>query len=162
MVESLKQAIFESVHDVFTSFLARKETGDHYTALSLQESKLYILPAVEVTAIIGYQGAIRGSLHLAAPMPVALAMASALCGEPLQTFSAVSRDGYGEIANMIAGGVSTRLSATNRDIYLVPPTLVYGNNFKTTCCHSFNRIKKHFQTAQGPFFVECFFAVTPC
>ncbi|MBF0621154.1 MAG: chemotaxis protein CheX [Magnetococcales bacterium] len=111
----------------------------------------------ETTAIVGFQGSLSGGVHLAAPLHVALVLASALADEKIEEFNSEARDAFMEIANMIAGGVQTKLSEDDRAVALVPPILIHGVNCGMYYREEMKCLRQYFQTAHGPFFVQCYY-----
>ncbi|MBF0295924.1 MAG: chemotaxis protein CheX [Magnetococcales bacterium] len=114
----------------------------------------YEPPEADVTAVIGFSGAMEGGVHLSAPLHAGIGLASAFCGEELTTLDATVRDGLGELANIVAGAVKSRIS---EEIYLTPPHVISGTNYAIMYTRSLNSTKCYFKTNFGPFFVEVFY-----
>ncbi|MBF0439869.1 MAG: chemotaxis protein CheX [Magnetococcales bacterium] len=149
--------IKESVLEVFAAYLVM-EVGAGPT-VAKKEEDLYRPPSSEVTIIINFSGGIHGGIHLAAPLYVALELASAFSGETYTAICGEAGDGFGELANMVAGGVQTRIGNRYGNINLTPPTMIAGTDYKMQYKSNFDSVKQYFQCDAGPFFVEFFFSI---
>ncbi len=157
MKHKLANYIKEALHEVFSAYLVMDvESGP---MISKKDEDIYRPPSSEVTVIINFSGGIHGGIHLAAPLYSALEMASAFSGEKYQTIDGEAGDGFGELANMIAGGVQTRLGNQYGNINLTPPTLISGTDYKMQYKRNFDSVKQYFKGETGPFFVEFFFHI---
>ncbi|MBF0423226.1 MAG: chemotaxis protein CheX [Magnetococcales bacterium] len=114
----------------------------------------YEPPDADVTAVIGFTGSMEGGVHLSAPLHSALALASAFSGEDLTSFESTARDAVGELTNIIAGAVKSRISD---DIRLTPPYVISGSRLIISYARSLSSAKCYFRTNKGPFFVEIFY-----
>lgn len=115
----------------------------------------------DVSAVIGYSGAIKGSLRLAGPMPSVLKLASALLGEERDSLDKEMEDGFSEMANMIAGGVQSRLEATVGTIRMSPPVVISGRNHQVSSDRSFHCASHQFELDGEPFFTEIYYSEEP-
>lgn len=148
--------IKESVHDVFLAFLSiETKPGPMITK---KEDDIYKPPETEVTVIVNFSGGIHGGVHLASPLHLALKLASSFSGEEAyDTLFGEAGDGFGELGNMIAGGVQTKLSDRFGEINLTPPTIIYGTDYTLQYKANFDSVKQYFKSDFGPFFIEFFF-----
>lgn len=113
--------------------------------------------AMDVSAIVGVSGTIQGSVRLAALEPAALRLASALAGSELTTLEGEAQDAFAELANMITGGIQSRLADTVGPMNLSPPVLVRGSNHQVCGKTDEVRIHRLFSMENTPFAVEIFF-----
>ncbi len=147
--------IKESVHDVFLTFLSLEVTPG--PMITKREDDLYRPPETEVTVVINFSGGIHGGVHLASPLHLALQLAANFSGEEYDTLFGEAGDGFGELGNMIAGGLQTRLSDRFGAIHLTPPTIIAGKDYRMQYKSNFDSIKQYFKSGGGPFYVEFFF-----
>ncbi|MBF0185171.1 MAG: chemotaxis protein CheX [Magnetococcales bacterium] len=147
--------IKESVQEVFSTFLSVDFSPG--PLVMKREDDEYRPPETEVTVVINFSGGIHGGIHLASPLHLALLLAGNFSGEMYDTLFGEAGDGFGELGNMIAGGVQTRLSKRFSAIQLTPPTLIAGKDYRMQYKSNFDSIKQYFKTGSGPFYVEFFF-----
>ena len=83
-------------------------------------------PLYDVSAFIGLTGGVTGCVVLCLSEPMALTMASALCGSNLKEIGPDATDAIGEIANMIAGNAKKDFPEGNNLISV--PTVVQGRH----------------------------------
>ncbi|OSM05017.1 chemotaxis protein CheX [Magnetofaba australis] len=155
MQNEISKAIVDSVHDIFLAFLSLEVSPG--PAIAKPEFEPYTPPESEATATVGFSGGLKGGIHLSCPMYVALALAASFSGEEYTEMDAEASDGFGELANMVAGGLQSRLSEKHGEINLTPPNVIRGSNFAMSYNRSLNSIKQYFRIEHGPFFVECFY-----
>ncbi len=147
MDEKLRKAIIDSVQESCMMFLPSGVSPQK--PISGQEGDEE--HDGNVVASIGFDGAMNGTVCLSAPMNVALALSAALSGDHYEVFEGDARDGFGEIANMMIGAMSTRLSSDVGTIDITPPDILTGNDhrekFKNRPCI----LRQVFNSASGPF-----------
>lgn len=149
--------IKEAVKEMFSAYLVMEvEPGP---TVQKKEDDDYRPPSSEVTVVINFSGGIHGGIHLAAPLHAAIELASSFSGESYDTIFGEAGDGFGELANIIAGGVQTRLGTGFGNINLTPPTLITGTDYKMQYKSNFDSVKQYFKCEAGLFFVEFFFYV---
>ncbi|MBF0339701.1 MAG: chemotaxis protein CheX [Magnetococcales bacterium] len=149
--------IKDAVREMFTAYLVMGiEDGP---TVSKKGDDDYRPPSSEVTVVINFSGGIHGGIHLAAPLHVAMELASSFSGETYDTIVGEAGDGFGELANIVAGGVQTRLGTGYGNINLTPPTLITGTDYKMQYKSNFDSVKQYFKSDAGLFFVEFFFYV---
>lgn len=157
MKYELAGLIKEAVHEVFLAYLVMEI--EYGPLVVKKDEDLYRPPDSEVTVVINFSGGIHGGIHLAAPLYAAMEMASSFSGEHYETIFGEAGDGFGELANMVAGGVQTRLGSRYGNINLTPPTMITGTDYKMQYKKNFDSIKQYFKCDAGPFFVEFFFYI---
>lgn len=113
----------------------------------------------DVSAITGLSGAVEGGTRLGSPVETATALASALIGEDIDELNADTEDAFGELANMITGGIQTRLAGELGEINLSPPFVVTGKNHKAHGDSSDQIVLTRFELDGKPFFIEVFYTV---
>ena len=88
------------------------------------------LPNAPVTGLIGLSGKCTGFFSIAMPERVATLAVSGLSMEEHQTINAQVIDGVGEITNIIAGGLKTKLFSTPWMISNITiPSVILGNSY---------------------------------
>ncbi|MEO5340240.1 MAG: chemotaxis protein CheX [Magnetococcus sp. MYC-9] len=153
--KEIASLIKDSVQDVFRTFLSVDVTPG--PMVTKRDADIYRPPATEVTVVINFSGGIHGGVHLASPLQLALASATAFAGETYETIIGEAGDGFGELGNMIAGGLQTRLANRFGDIHLTPPTIISGSDYHMQYKTDFDSIKQYFKCSMGSFYVEFFF-----
>ncbi|MBF0134914.1 MAG: chemotaxis protein CheX [Magnetococcus sp. DMHC-1] len=155
MHDQLAQAIREAVHEFFLAFLSLEvQPGPTFRKPAFE---FYTPPQADVTGVVRLSGALNGGVHLSAPMHVALAMSSSFAGEPIENMTDEAKDAFGELTNLVAGGLQSRLADTLGEITLTPPLVVFGDQYIMPVKVNFSSVKTYFRIDDGPFFVECFF-----
>ncbi|MBF0157344.1 MAG: chemotaxis protein CheX [Magnetococcales bacterium] len=115
------------------------------------------LESVFGSAIVGFSGGIEGSLRLAGPLPSILKLAGALAGEEREALDPELEDAFSELANMVAGGVQTRLETTLGSIAITPPVFISGEGHQVESKPGFTRVFQSFQLDENPLFAEVLF-----
>ncbi|MBF0271460.1 MAG: chemotaxis protein CheX [Magnetococcales bacterium] len=153
---TLIKTIQDSMHEMAIAFFATDIGIRDGPALVNHAADGVSHPAnrADVTAIVGFRGQMTGGVHLSAPMHAALGLASAFWGEPLESFNETGRDAFGELANILAGALKSRI---DDGLDLTPPRIVqgsdpadlptYGGSYSARC---------YFMTVNGPLYVEVF------
>lgn len=111
----------------------------------------------DISAVVGYSGALQGSVRLAGPMAAALKLAGGLMGEETASLTEDSKDAFAELCNMVAGGVQTRVSPELGQINLTPPVVVTGTNHRVSGKSGEKVIHQSFDTDGTSFMVEIMF-----
>lgn len=112
----------------------------------------------DMSSVIGYSGALKGSLRLGGQTPAVLKLAGALLGEERDEVDKEMEDAFSEMANMVAGGVQTRLLDSFGDIRMSPPVIISGPNHEVTSDRSFDCVSKDFQLDGETFFIEIYYS----
>ncbi|MDR1483209.1 MAG: chemotaxis protein CheX [Planctomycetaceae bacterium] len=88
-------------------------------------------PSMHVTGLIGLSGKCTGFISLAMPERVAVAAVSGLSMEAYKSVNAQVIDGVGEITNIVAGGIKTKLYNTQWMInHITIPSVILGSNYQ--------------------------------
>ena len=111
----------------------------------------------EYSAVIGYGEAIQGSLHIFGPKSAVLKLSSALLGEVRDEMDAEMCDAFGEMANLVAGGVQGRLEGELGAISLSPPEIISNQSVHRRGEGSRSCISHPFYLEGEGFFIEIFF-----
>jgi chemotaxis protein CheX len=122
--ESLKDIVLDAAKDVFASMV--------FT--SLEESGSVVDPSdAAYLASITFRGGVEGCLGVHCDPTCARAIAAGmLCSEtPDGLGNSDVIDALGEIANMVMGGVKTRIQDQIKDIALSIPSVVQGHQLVT-------------------------------
>ncbi|OSM04813.1 chemotaxis protein CheX [Magnetofaba australis] len=107
----------------------------------------------DFSAVVGYSGSIKGSMRLAAPDGGARELAGALLGEERESMDDEMQDAYAEMANMIAGGLQSRLEESIGHISLTPPVFIDGTGHSVRSDHSFACCSQDFTLESGETFL---------
>ncbi|HAT49746.1 MAG: chemotaxis protein CheX [Nitrospirae bacterium] len=149
--------IKDSVQELFEAYMPVEVTPG--PMVSKKEADPYRPPDTEVTAVINFSGGIQGGVHLACPTHTAVELAASFADEDFKVISGEAGDAFGEMNNIIAGGLQTRLSDHYGSINLTPPTMITGTDYEMHYKTNFHSIKQYFKCDSGPFFVEFFFYI---
>lgn len=88
------------------------------------------LPSAPVTGIVGMNGKCTGFISISMPERVATLAVSGLLMEEHKTINAQVIDGVGEITNVIAGGLKTKLSNTPWMVgNITIPSVILGDHY---------------------------------
>ncbi|MEG3641128.1 chemotaxis protein CheX [Magnetococcus sp. PR-3] len=156
MDSAISSAVKSGVHDIALTFLAMDVTAGPTMAKDIDGT--YAPPEAETSALIMLRGAVNGGLFLSAPEHVAMAMTGGLLGEEPEEMNEDVFDGFGEVANMIAGSIQTELSEEHGEINLSPPEILgQGGTFEADTSSYGHSVRQFFKTPTGPFFVEIFY-----
>jgi chemotaxis protein CheX len=86
----------------------------------------------EVVSFIGFSGSTSGTVGVYASAPLARRMIGALLGAEPEDVNEEVRDGFGEVANIIAGNVVTALCDTGEMLQLALPSVIVGKCLVTS------------------------------
>ncbi|MGN7613756.1 chemotaxis protein CheX [Magnetococcales bacterium HHB-1] len=111
----------------------------------------------DASAVIGYSGALKGSMRLCGLTPAVLKLAGALLGEERDQLDMEMNDAFAEMANMIAGGIQTRVQDDLGEIKMSPPVIVSGRAHQVSSDHNFSCVNHTFELEGEPFFTEVFY-----
>lgn len=81
---------------------------------------------MEITAMIGVTGSLKGIALYCMERETALAFFSAMLGEPANQFDDLARSAIGELGNMITGRAAVLLAEAGYGCQLTPPTILEG------------------------------------
>lgn len=109
-----------------------------------------------ISAVIGLAGALSGSLVLQSGELAARRMAGRMMGAEPEEVDAMVRDGFGEIANMLAGawkGFDPELAC---GCLLSTPTVVAGTNYRLFSQRAPMRLERSYRFDESRFTVFVF------
>jgi chemotaxis protein CheX len=98
-------------------------------SLALQQGPL---TGADVNTIIGVTGQLEGQVIYTFDERVALRIASALMGEPLEELGELAKSAVAELGNIITGNAAIGLSENGFNCILTPPTLLTGKELIVT------------------------------
>ena len=84
----------------------------------------------DLTAIVGFSGAMRGSCQIRISSAAAQSIASAMLGAPIKDDDDSINDAVGELCNMFAGGWKNGIPELSSECALSPPTVISGHHYK--------------------------------
>ncbi|MGN7611297.1 chemotaxis protein CheX [Magnetococcales bacterium HHB-1] len=149
LVQSLRETVQEIAETMLFIEITPKEQMMERCSLS-----------GDASAVVGYSGAIKGSLRLCGPLAAVLKLGGALLGEDRDSMDMEMTDAFSEMGNMIAGGVQSRLEGDLGRIRLSPPVIISGTDHQVSSDHSFACISQVFELEGETFFAEVFFSET--
>lgn len=79
-----------------------------------------------ITGSIGFGGQLTGTLFFSVDEHLAAEMAQAVLGEPVRPDAREALDVLGELTNMIAGGIKTRLNNLGMTMVMTIPSIIRG------------------------------------
>lgn len=159
MNEELSDAIMESVQDIFHGFLALELCpGEENGPVGQTDHKMVeaLVALHETSMVVGFTGALRGGVRIETSTLTALNLAGALAGKSFESLSGNVLDILGELVDLVAGGLCTRLSSYGQ-IHLTPPIVVVGSQYTLNNSRIFSRVRQFFQVNGDNFFVECYY-----
>lgn len=116
--------IVEAAQEVFEIMVAAR-----LTPASANEQR-----RAGVTAMLGFAGAPCGVFSVRCPWDAAAAIAARMLGSgPEELASDQVCDALGEICNMVAGSIKTRLQNTGAGCMMSTPTVVRGVDYEVRC-----------------------------
>ncbi len=107
-----------------------------------------------LSATIGLAGDLRGILSIHSPRPVALAVAGSLLGAEPEQIDDEVKDAFGEIANMVAGGLKTSLVAEKLALELAIPTTIAGQGYRVNAFSGARKLLVALTGSCGTFWIE--------
>lgn len=144
--DQLTRPFVESTQAVFSIMLGYTVELSDDCQLDLDRS------ALDLSGIIGFTGAIRGTIVLSMGRNVAFSVAETLLGTRPTCVDADVRDMVGELANMVGGNAKERLN--NSEVSLGLPTVISGQGYEISLDPSAELHKLCFVTPWGPLVVE--------
>lgn len=119
--EQLLEGIREAVQEIASTMLYLEIMPD-------ADEKFHFADPIDFVATIPLGEGLSGGLCLAAPEEAALHLAATLLMETRQVMDDEMKDGFGELANMIAGGVQLRMEPHVGPVSIAPPHISYGTD----------------------------------
>lgn len=115
----------ESVNQVFSTMLETEVSRGDVRVSRTQE-----FSPIELTALIGMSGEVRGTVALAFSSRVAVACVCKMLDTEIRYVDATVVDGISELVNMIAGSAKAKLVSDDRPpVQLSLPTVVRGRDY---------------------------------
>lgn len=106
------------------------------------------------SAMIGLSGDLMAMISIHCDAYIAMDIAGAMLDTEFEDLDEDVKDAMGEVANMVAGGLKSRLIDDNIDVTLAIPTTVVGKGYSISSPKRSNRIVIPFDLMQGRFFVD--------
>ncbi|MEO5366724.1 MAG: chemotaxis protein CheX [Magnetococcus sp. WYHC-3] len=155
MQERLIRAMNEAVAEVFATCLLCEvhpadTVGNDPPVHPVQDD-------LDMVSLVSYGGALDGELHLLASREVVLDLAGRLVGARLTRLDEEATDAFGELANLVAGGVQARLEADLGSITLSTPTVLQGAGLRARTLVEPSQVVRRFVCDDGVLQVICFF-----
>jgi len=147
-VEIYADMLAESTREVFETMVLLP-----LAVLPIQESRPVQL-IKSVSALLGLSGGLRGMLAIHCPEAVAFAICEGMLGEAPEVVDEEVKDTIGEIANMVAGGLKTRLLENECEIELAVPSLIAGNRYAVSLLSRAERLLLPLKTDAGTLLLE--------
>nr|CRH05439.1 putative Inhibitor of MCP methylation-like protein [Candidatus Magnetococcus massalia] len=145
-IEALREAVQEIAESMLFVEVEQKDCRHDKSPMT-----------VDISAILGYSENLRGSFALSAPTDGAISLASALLGEPREELDGELQDAYSEMANMLAGGVQSRMEAQFGAIKMSTPMLIQGHGHQVGSEASFQCVSHDFSLDGKAFCVHIFY-----
>ncbi|MBF0417352.1 MAG: chemotaxis protein CheX [Magnetococcales bacterium] len=155
VIANLADVIREAIDETSVAFFTTDIGIKAGPSVSTSADEPYVPPQADVTAVISFNGAFEGGVHVSAPFHCAVALAAAFSGETIESFNNTAKDAIGELANIIAGAVKSRICEDM--INLTPPQVIVGRDHQIGYTKPLGSTKCYFRTDNGPFFVEVFY-----
>lgn len=140
--------IIESTEEVFNTMIFMEVS----TEGCMTEGKESIFS--HFSAMIGISGDLMAMISIHCSAYIAMDIAGAMLDTEFDEIDADVKDALGEVANMLAGGLKSRLLDDGIDVTLAIPTTVTGTGYSISSPKRSNRIVIPFDVVQGQFFVD--------
>jgi len=108
----------------------------------------------DVSGIIGFTGAVTGSMALSFSEKSILKIVSNMLGEEIKEINADIKDAVGEITNIISGAARKELELIGINVLAAIPTVVSGKGHSITHVLGGPSIIIPFEIEEGPFVVD--------
>lgn len=130
----IKSALCESVKETMTTMfsLTPEVVEDKHSGFHLICS-------------IGFVGAVEGSLMITLSNAGACFFVSKMLGDEIKEVTPDVCDGVGEIVNMLAGGIKTRLSTTKYHFDINIPTVIAGEELNLMAGEGISQVRVGFK-----------------
>lgn len=107
-----------------------------------------------VSALLGLSGGLKGMLCIHCPEQGARAITANLLGMEVEELNEDVNDAMGELANMVAGGLKTKLSPTGKSLELSIPTAIAGTSYSVNSLAAADSVTVPFSVEDWRFLVE--------
>jgi chemotaxis protein CheX len=128
------------------------ETGVNLTRGDLGLEKTPYLTD-DITVILALVGMVNGNVLYSLNFQTAIALASKMLGENLDSFDNLAQSGIAELGNVITGRASVKLSGAGYESTISPPTLVVGKGIMISTLDR-PRLVVPFQSDFGPVVIH--------
>lgn len=152
LTAAIVNPLMASTRDVFTMMLGCEPVRE---GLSLKNS---LVPAYELSAVIGITGGASGTVVFSVARQTALNIVERMLGLRLTEINAEVRDAVGEITNMIAGSAKGQFESL--DLSISTPNIISGPGHEIHYPTSIQPICLSYQSEVGKFCLEAGFAST--
>ncbi|SHI98642.1 chemotaxis protein CheX [Malonomonas rubra DSM 5091] len=140
--------LIESTEEVFNTMIFMEVS----TEGCMSEGKESIFS--HFSAMIGLSGDLMAMISIHCDAYIAMDIAGAMLCTEFDDVDDDVKDAMGEVANMLAGGMKSRLLDDNIDTTLAIPTTVMGKGYSISSPKRGNRVVVPFDLTQGRFFVD--------
>lgn len=107
-----------------------------------------------ISALLGLSGDLKGMLCIHCPEQGAKAITANLLGMDVEELNEDVTDAMGELANMIAGGLKSRMSTDGKALELSIPTAISGVSYTVNSLATAASITVPFKVEDWTFLVE--------
>ncbi len=107
-----------------------------------------------VSGMLGLSGDFRAMVAVHCPSALAMHIAGEMLGMEITEVDADVRDAFGEITNMVAGGLKTAFAADGQSVDLSVPTTVAGSAYNLNCLSRAECVIVPFTFPEGEILVE--------
>jgi chemotaxis protein CheX len=115
----------ESIYELFNTMLGAKVAR---TGIGISDGQKR---SAEIMALIGFSGAVRGTVGLALPSATCAAMVTRLLGEAADTSDETINDTIAEMVNIVAGSAKAKISVKiKQTLELSLPVVVTGKQYE--------------------------------
>jgi chemotaxis protein CheX len=145
--------IVDATEDVFNTMIFMEIT----TEGCLTEGQEAIFS--HFSAMIGLSGGLMAMISIHCDAYIAMDIAGAMLDTEFDEVDDDVKDAMGEVANMVAGGMKSRLLDDNIDVTLAIPTTIVGKGYNVSSPKRSNRLVIPFDLVQGRFYVDMKYSV---
>ncbi len=150
MKDAVANFVVSSTKEIFKVFLGQDVSVTHTPP---------ILPDIVVSGISSFNGALYGNIVLTSDMGFSReVIAKLLETDKKYIDDALIIDGFGELTNMISGGVQTGLHDEYENLTMIPPMVFIGSQCRYGSDQLFS-VKINFASPSGRFFVDALFSI---
>lgn len=118
----LNEALADAVSELFTSILSLVPAVEELTGSQDDNS------SKEIASIVGFAGVLEGSITLLFSKAMACKIVSKMLGMELNEMSQDVRDGVGEVANILVGGLKSRVAPMGYQFEISIPSVIEAAN----------------------------------
>jgi chemotaxis protein CheX len=107
----------------------------------------------DITVLIAMVGSVVGNVLYSLSFTTAVALASRMLGEKLDTFDALAQSGIAELGNVITGRASVKLAEAGYESTISPPAMVVGKDMMISTLDR-PRLVVPFSSEYGPVVIH--------